>query len=317
MRNTNEVRFRELSLHKIQHGGMKMRNKRVFSKIFERVRPGSTSLIVIVLCLLFLTGTNPSLGEENILTFYNKAAAKIQSPPDESYLQLICRKKIDNLYVTFVGWETGKVLLAAITEKKLKKPDENILLKVLFIELPEPPFGQPTAGNIVDWGYVYDRNGNGKIDYVSYLVGPMPVEQKDFPADYPKRGESVNLSELKIFLDSNQLLFTHWADDNYDGKVDAVVFEALDPERDWVEGWMVVRSSKFDGVVDEGWYFKDDINVKEKDAERAGNGFRTRRIPGIEPVFGPGELAQKDRILNMFNKAAEKCKLTSNSFYHR
>ncbi|HUS87881.1 MAG TPA: hypothetical protein VMW91_00685, partial [Desulfosporosinus sp.] len=61
-----------------------MRNKRVFSKIFERVRPGSTSLIVIVLCLLFLTGTNPSLGEENILTFYNKAAAKIQSPPDES-----------------------------------------------------------------------------------------------------------------------------------------------------------------------------------------------------------------------------------------
>lgn len=292
-----------------------MRRKRPFSEIFESVRIGSTGIMVIVLCLLFLTSTNSSPGEENILTFYNKAEARIQSPPDESYLKVICRKKIDNLYVTFVGWETGKVLLAAITQKKLKKPDKDILLKVRFMGLQEPPFAVPTAGNIVDWAYVYDRNGDGKIDYISYLVGPMPFEQKGFSADYPKRGEPVNLDELKIFLDSSRLLFNHFADDNHNGNVDAVVFETIDPERDWVDGRMVLRSSDSEDELDEGWLFKEDINVKEKDAERVGNGFKTLRVGGTG-VFGPAEQAEASKVFSMFNKAAEKCKLTSSSFYN-
>ncbi len=274
-----------------------------------------TGITITVLCVSLITGVYSSHGEESILTFYNKAAARTQNPPDEAYLYVVCREKIDNLYVTFVGLETGKVLLAAITENKLKKPSIEILLKVQFLKLPYPPYIAPTAGRVVDWGYVYDRNGEGKIDYVSYLVGPFPIKKPDFPSDYPKRGQSLNLSEIELFLKSMRLLFTHWADDNYDGKVDAVVFEAVDPERNWVEGWTAVRSTKYDGTVDEGWYFKEDINVREKDAERTGTGFSTRRIPGIEPVFGPGELAHKTKILTMFNEAAEKCELTGSSFY--
>jgi hypothetical protein len=49
----------------------------------------------------------------------------------------------------------------------------------------------------------------------------------------------------------------------------------------------------------------------------AGNGLRTRRIPGIEPVFGPGELEHKSKILSMFNEAAERCNLTGASFYRQ
>ena len=213
---------------------------------------------MIVLIIIFSAGAVPCKAEDSILTFYEKAVKRIDSPPDESRLSVECREKIDNLYVTFVGVEKGKVLLAAITEKKLKKPDKEIMLRVYLTKSLEKPI-LPTRDYIMDWGYVYDRNR--------------------------------------------------------DGKVDAVVVEALDPERNWVEGWMAVRSSKYDGAVDEGWFFKDDINVKEKDAERAGNGFRTRRIPGIEPVYGPDELVHKSKILNMFNEAAEKCKLTGGSFY--
>jgi len=292
-----------------------MRNKGLINKILGRPRSGSTGIMVIVLCLLLLSSASPSLGEENILTFYNKTAARIQSPPDESYLRVICRKKIDNLYVTFVGWETGKVLLAAITQKKLKKPDKEILLRVRFTKSLERPV-LPTRDYVVDFGYVYDRNGDGKIDYISYLVGPMPFKQKDFPANYPKRGQPINLHQYKIALESMALLFRHRADDNYDGKVDAVVIEALDPETDWVEGRMALRSTKFDGAVDEAWFFKDDISVKEKDAERLGNGFRARWIGGIGSIFGPVELAKTDYALSMFTEAAEKCKLTSGSFYH-
>ncbi len=292
-----------------------MKNQRLPGETFGRPRIGSAGIMVIVLCLTFLTSTNPSPGEENILTFYNKAEARIQSPPDEAYLQVICRKKIDNLYVTFVGWERGKVLLAAITQQKLKHPDKEILLKVQLKRLPGQTGVAPSAGNVLDWGYVYDRNGDGKIDYVSYLVGPMPFKKQDYSADYPKLGHPITSKQLEILLQSMGLLFTHRADDNYDGKVDAAVIEALDPETNWVEGRMVIRSTKFDGAVDEAWFFKDDINAKEKDAERVGNGFRTRSVSGIGSVFGPAELAKTDYALSMFNKAAEKCKLTSGSFY--
>lgn len=289
-----------------------MGNKKLFSKLFENGRILSIVILPVIICITLLTGTNYSFGEENILTFYNKAEAKIKTPPDEAYLEVICRKKIDNLYVTFVGWEADKVLLAAITQKKLKHPDKEILLK-----LQGQTGVAPTAGTVLDWGYVYDRNGDGKIDYVSFLVGPMPFKKQDYPSNYPKRGHTISSKQLEALLESMGLLFTHRADDNYDGKVDAAVIEALDPETNWVDGRMLVRSTKFDGATDEAWFFKEDINIKEKDAERVGDGFRTRSVHGIGTVFGPAELAKTDYALSMFNEAADKCKLTSSSFYSR
>lgn len=284
---------------------------RTYRDLFYTLRALTFALFVII-----SAGAISSSAEDNILGFYGKAVKRADSPPDESLLSVECREKIDNIYVTFVGAEKGKVLLAAITQEKLKKPDKYILLKVYNTKSLENPI-LPTRDYVMDWGYVYDRNGDGKIDYVAYNVGPMPFKQKDFPEDYPKGGQSLNLSDIELLFKSMRLLFTHWADDNYDGKVDAVVFEAVDPERNWVEGWTAVRSTKYDGTVDVGWYFKEDINVREKDAERTGTGFKTRRIPGIEPVFGPGELAHKTKILTMFNEAAEKCKLTGDSFYRQ
>lgn len=289
-----------------------MGNKKLFSKLFESGRILPIVILPLVLCITLLTGTNYSFGEENILTFYNKAEAKIKTPPDEAYLEVICRKKIDNMYVTFIGLEDDKVLLAAITEKKLKHPDKDILLTVRFSKLAV----LPTRDYVVDFGYVYDRNSDGKIDYISYLIGPMPFKDKVVTTKYPKLGEPINAKELEIVLHGMDLFFTHWADDNYDGKVDALVIEALDPENGWVEGRMAVRSTKFDGAVDEAWFFKEDINIKEKDAERVGNGFRTRSMMyGIGYVFGPADLDKTNYALSMFNQAAEKCKLTSSSFY--
>jgi len=291
-----------------------VKHKTIFSKRSYQHLFYALGALTFALLIITSAGAISSSAQDNILGFYGKAVKRTDSPPDESRLSVECREKIDNIYVTFVGVEKGKVLLAAITQEKLKKPDKHILLKVYNTKSLENPI-LPSGDYVMDWGYVYDRNGDGKIDYVVYNIGPMPFKQKDFPEDYPKSGQSLNLSDIELLFKSMRLLFTHWADDNYDGKVDAVVFEAVDPESNWVEGWTAVRSTKYDGTVDEGWYFKDDINVREREAERTGTGFSTRRIPGIEPVFGPGELVHKTKILTMFNEAAEKCNLTSSSFY--
>lgn len=277
--------------------------------------PAGFILTLIVFVISLNTGVCSSRGEESILSFYNKAESRAQNPPDEAYLEVICREKIDDLYVTFVGIETDTVLLAAITDKKLKHPEREMLLKVGFYKIPEPPFIRPSAGSIWAWGYVYDRNGDGKIDYIVFSNGYAPIKQKDFPLSYPKRNEGLDLNDLGIAIKSLRFFFTHMADDNYDGKVDAVVFESIDSERDWIEGWMAVRSTKFDGVPDEAWFFNEDINLKEKNAERVGNGFRSRSLFNFGSVFGQADLDKMNNAMVKFNQAAEKCKLTGSSFY--
>ncbi|MFA4915942.1 MAG: hypothetical protein WC560_04650 [Syntrophales bacterium] len=60
-----------------------------------------------------------------------------------------------------------------------------------------------------------------------------------------------NLKQMSFLYKSSQLVFRHWADDNFDGKVDVVVLENMDTERPWIERWAAVRSSHYDGRLDE------------------------------------------------------------------
>lgn len=277
------------------------------------------SLIAFLLCLSclsLLTGTGYAQGD--IISFYPRAFGRTQTPPDRAVLRVARQVQIHDRYVTFVGvdpllgaivgLDPHKVLLAAITPKPLLNPNQTLYLKTVFNPMP-------TAGPVQDWGYVFDRNGDGKIDYVAWLVGAGPVKQKDFPANYPKRGQRLTLDQLGVALESSRLIFEHWADDNFEGRLSGIVFEAADPERDWVEGWTVVRSSHFDGVLDECWHFRESIETRMVACEHSGDGYRTRRLRIFGNTFGRNDLAKKSDILRMLNDAAQMGGLTSDSFY--
>lgn len=289
-----------------------------------------------------------SHSQDNIISFYPKAYAKTQNPPEEKKLIIIAEQKIEDKFVTFIGVEKGKVLLAAITKEKINNLQKSISLKVRFknkkISMGQytMTFGDvPVAGELKDWGYIYDRNADGKLDYVSFFIGVMPVKQKDFPTDFPKGLVLLpfhdNPKHLEIFKRSCQLIFNHMADDNLDGSIDGVVLERMDHERSWVDSWTIIQNSKFKETVDTCWIFKDNVGIKEGDCVKTQKGYMVRRatkdstefdtkeqanlakeLPLYKTKFsefGSTDMTKMYELLSLFNQAASLCGLTKDSFY--
>jgi hypothetical protein len=101
------------------------------------------------------------------------------------------------------------------------------------------------GGRTQEFGFIFDLNHDGKIDYIVFNGGPVmivdPVTKK-----------------FKKMMWMNY----HWIDSNYDGKIDIMVFNDIDLE------------SK--GIVDEGitaWIYDTEFNGTVGQAEYLGRGF--------------------------------------------
>ncbi len=287
--------------------------------------------ICAILASVFIL-PNFSFAQDDIISFYPKAYAKTQNPPEEKKLMVIAEQKIEDKFVTFMGVEKGKVLLAAITKENLKEPSKDIILKIKFKNIEKEiqhltvPYSD--TNKIIEWSYIFDRNNDGKIDYVAYLSAAIPIKpQQIFPPDFPKGQELTdhfvalikeyrqNPQYLYMFWLCLRLVFDHMADDNFDGKIDATIIEAMDSERYWVDRWMVLRCTQFDERVDTCWQFRDSIQVKERGCLRLGKGYWTHRAGLREKEFGSEQVAKMNGTLSLLNQAANLCGLTKDSFY--
>src|SRR5207237_8050239 len=134
-----------------------------------------------------------------------------------------------------------------------------ITLRVLFTPMPT---ARPSPDASLTWGYIFDRNRDGKVDYLVFLDGPRPVAPDQFPAGFPK-GNKFSADQLELVFHSMRLVFFHYADENFDGAVDTIVAPLTHPEYTlWVYNYGVLRSSKFDGNVDDEWTFRQRLNEK-------------------------------------------------------
>lgn len=259
----------------------------------------------ISLLFLFLVFPAPSPAQPGpLLAFFPTVDSICTFPSVDKRLVILCEKKVSGNYVSFIGEEgIGKVFIAAVTRDSLLGPDSMVSRTVIFQGI------RPTLGRTTSWGYVFDRNGDGKIDYMALVDGAGAVEDDQITDDYPERGQHLTRPETELFVAHCKLLFTHWADDNFDGTIDAGIVNDVDPKRDWIKRRIVVRSTKFDGRFDDVWAFRGSI-----DAEHDSIAYSDRSVPyhsfgNLSDHITRDTFMNKTEILKLMNRAAAECKI--------
>ncbi len=251
-----------------------------------------------------------------LIAFYPRAAARAAKPPPEKALRVLSEwQHPDGDHVAFVSHGKRTSFFAVLTKEKLKKPDQALFLSPRYIVAKDmgavkegrEPLVRATAGEVMDWTYVYDRNGDGRVDYLCYLMGPMPVMPDSFPADFPADSERLDQPRLDYKLDHTRYVFHHVADEDFDGQVDAIVLYVRDPSRNWVKEFASILAPG-GAAPDSAWTFRDAVATPTGTLPRANGGFVRHRIKGFDVLVTASNFTAWTEVLARINAAAEAMK---------
>lgn len=246
----------------------------------------------------------PTTQPGDLVSFYATAVRLTTSPPNLKSYGIECSVPIESRdgKACFTMAMTGdrRSAFFLFTEKTV--PVRDLGKAVSF-------GGQPDRS--LTWGFLYDRNGDGWVDYFTLLDGAQPVKTAEIAERIPKkpgagRDRSIKIEsfeEIQLMMKHTRLLFTHNADDNFDGKSDGVVAPLWDPDNPvWIDGSGVMRSVSFTQEVDEDWRFYDDIAVRSGSVPRNQGRFEVSFFQGP-----PLEISS--RILDSINKGVRACRI--------
>lgn len=258
-------------------------------------------LILFLMIIPFALSATSLFAQPPIHEFFAVADSVLAHPPFRTDLEAFGQVKTGGLFVSFAGYAKTKTLLyAAFTPDSLADPVGDVSPIVGY----EGP--RPTLGKVETWGYVFDRNGDGRADYLALVGGAAAFEDADFPPDFPVRGRTLMLHHVELFVKKCRLVFNHWADDNYDGTIDAVIHVDMDPERDWVYRYIGARSTKFDGTFDDVWAFRTDTSSFNDSVSFTPDGVAIRPIGSPSATITPQTLREKSAVMTMINEAYER-----------
>ncbi|HYW93306.1 MAG TPA: hypothetical protein VFA95_12745 [Gammaproteobacteria bacterium] len=243
------------------------------------------------------TGAAVAATRGDFVSFYPVALNEVQTRHPLDQYELACtRSGSEGAHISLLADTTGAVVLVAISRGAPR--DVRSLLD---------PKNNPDATR--DWAYVWDRNGDGKIDYLAYYLGvEMVVTQGSLPEGFPGgMHPAMNRTQLQYALAHMRMTFYYAADDNFDGRVDAMIFPYRDQKVPmWVKGQFVLDSSHWDGRVDRDWAFRDDITGPTGPAPRNSHGYRVRIDPSVG-AGGDAVLAHWSALLHEFNSTVRAC----------
>lgn len=251
-----------------------------------------------------------------LIAFYPKAAERVERPPSESALRAFADWTAeDGSHVTLVSAGKKRAFLAVFTPDKMKKPDQALFLRPRYVVAKDmkavaagrEPLVRTTAGALDSWAYVYDRNGDGRADYLTYLAGPMAVQDDSFPADYPRDGEPLTQAQLDYSLDRQRYVFTHAADEDYNGAIDALVLYVRDPDRAWVREFAALLA--WGGASpDSAWTFRRSIAEPTGALPEVDGGYLRHRVANRPVYVTAANYDTWTAVLTKINAAAEATK---------
>jgi hypothetical protein len=280
----------------------------------ETTRAGNNfmqRLIIVLFVVLgfFVTLPKATAQHGNIVDMYPFVDSATQFPPEQNELTLICQKELQQRYISFVGRKgDSRAIIVAVTLKPLGNPDTVISTRLDFDGI------RPLLGKVSTWGYIYDRNGDGKIDYLALVGGATAVKDVEFPDSFPARDVKLTFDQMDFFVRHCKIVYNHWADDNFDGTLDAVIQIDMDRKRDWVDRQIVVRSSTFTGKFDDVWAFRGRIDDNHETIRHSATIVPYHSIENTSATLNMKEFSEKTAILNLINRAAKECKMTGEQF---
>lgn len=193
--------------------------------------------------------------------------------------------------ITFIRHKHGPVLMVAISETPLKNIRRD------FMENRQ----------MQDWGLVFDRNGDGRIDQLVYHIGPLPMEPASSVQNLPSlAGGDVRLTreQMHLMLDNMKLGFWQALDSNGDGAADYFAFPAKRNANGWYRGWAVTSvQGKTCRIVD-----RNGGEVEECTASADGRELQSATFAAHRWAADP------DLVLDAFNGAARECRLSAADF---
>jgi tetratricopeptide (TPR) repeat protein len=262
-------------------------------------------------------------GVGNIVDFLPSVLEMTGDPPAESYLNTICQVHIapddapDQGYATVLGVGGDKALVIAFSPHKLERPYETITLRGVFVKPGEP---HPTDEGTMDWAYIFDRNQDGKIDFFSYLVGPIwvaPDAGLD-GVDLPLVKHGVPADLFESIRDKLRMGFWHLADDNYDGYHDGLMARTIDNTSGWADGWVMVSDSDFDTDYDTCTWVEGSNDATPEECWKTKSSYE---VPGKS--FGglrslpPLKQSPAESQFKAFNSVVDACQLDANRLYNK
>jgi hypothetical protein len=266
-----------------------------------------TLALLAVFCLLAPSARGQEA--ETIMGFYRTADSLSAYPSPITTYEIKCQRRVMKRYVTFIGRKgEKKIYIAAVTLKPLKNLSKQLALTARF-DGPQPSLGETST-----WGYVFDRNDDGKLDYLALVGAAAAVEGENFPDDFPGFGSPMSTEQFERYIANCRIVFNHWADDNYDGTIDAGVLFDMDPFRNWVRRNLLIRSTAFNGKFDDVRAFRTDIATATASAE-----FTPTEVPYYPLGSNRGTITKSmfdetTALLSLLNRAAALCKVGTSGF---
>lgn len=190
---------------------------------------------------------------------------------------------INELSMQCHGLPQRKVIASAST----KTIGDGPILSLIDVDGDKKPeqfaYAEQAGPNTAHFGYLWDLNGDGKADWLTFNQGTMIAEP------------------MKIVWTSY-----HMIDTNYDGKADVWIYPDTDLNADGkmeegVFAW--IYDSDFDGGIDGGEYLGQDV---AEAMECTDDRIRTRCVLSKELLIGePGPLDFATAMLTDINKLLE------------
>jgi hypothetical protein len=279
--------------------------------------------VMLLLPAVLVLAPFPAVAQRDLTSFYSTARDRAAAPPDEASLTVVCDKELKGadvpegyrgLHLSLLSAGSPRILLAAFSKKRLGEPKQAISLHVRYAPLPT---ALPSASGTLDWGYLYDRNGDGRVDYLVYLQNAHPVLPDPLPPDFPRVEAGaegrirVSAPLLHAMIDLGEMVFRHYADDNFDGRVDGAVLEEFDAERPmFVRDWLAYLASEPGGAVDRAWAFRRDLADTVRVLERDPGGYQVPAVsPGESAVPVAAVLDRASERLGVINAVLSQCKI--------